>query len=443
MYTIAAMIGEMPILYALLAAFNALLLAFSGVIATLSLFHIGPRKKWYLLLLAALVIGAVGCWRPFAVQTEMEVVWNVVNTLLPFVCFLFLYRLKEVWKPCLVTFGVAMLTDLLKYGVLLLFFNYDNDNLNDPFELIWEVIAGVVVQLLVLLLLLVYAKRREHPLTVNNRGVILYLLIVMTLFIFIVSLGLLSASYTEEKRAEFIFTLLNIPMFAATVTYAVWTLSKSRIQEQSYKHQLAQQIQHYEMMEQMNEDLRVFRHDLPKKLRPLAAYLENNQPEQAKEIIEQLTGFDVGAGVRFNTGNYRLDTVLFCQQQLAQKENITINYTFGSVFPEEGIDPDDIYTIFPNALDNAMEACRKVGGPCEITVTSKIVGDEVLVTIENPVASGVTVKNGKLETDKADKKRHGYGMRSMKKAAAKYGSNNLDFCVEDGRFILRFNLQYR
>ncbi len=443
MYTFAAMIGNRPVLYALLAAFNALLLAFSGVIATLSLFHIGPRKKWYLLLPAALLIGAVGGWRPFAVETELELVWNVVNTILPFVCFLFLYRLKEVWKPILVTFGVAILTELLKYTVLLLFFNYDNNELNDPFELIWEVIIGVAVQLLVLLLLLRYAKRRDHPLTVNNRGVILYLLIVMTALIFIVSLGLLSASYTEEKRAEFFFTLLNIPMFAATVTYAVWTLSKSRMQEQSYKRQLAQQIQHYEMMEQMNEDLRVFRHDLPKKLRPLAAYLESGQAEQAKEIIEQLTGFDVGTGVRFTTGNYRLDTVLFCQQQLAQKENVTINYTFGSVFPQEGIDPDDIYTIFPNALDNALEACRKVDGPCEITVTSKIAGDEVFVTIENPVADGVNIKNGKLETDKADKKLHGYGVRSMKKAAAKYGSGNLDFCVEDGKFILRFNLRFQ
>ena len=227
------------------------------------------------------------------------------------------------------------------------------------------------------------------------------------------------------------------------MTYAVWDLSKARMQEQIYRVQLSQQIRHYEMMEQMNEDLRVFRHDLPKKLRPLAQYLETGQSEQAKEIITQLTGFAAESGDRYNTGNARLDTVLFCQQQIAKKENINIRLAYGSVFPRSGIDPDDIYTIFPNALDNAIEACRKVGGPCEITVTSKIVGGEVLVTIENPVAGSLTVDSaGRLQTDKADKKQHGYGIRSMKKAAAKYGDDNLDYLVRDGKFILRFNLKY-
>jgi len=113
------------------------------------------------------------------------------------------------------------------------------------------------------------------------------------------------------------------------------------------------------------------------------------------------------------------------------------------VFPQEGIDPDDIYTIFPNALDNAIEACRKVEKPCEITINSRIRGDEVFVTFSNPVTGKVNVSGGILQTDKPDKKQHGYGFRSMKKAAAKYGSDNLDFVVEDGRFILRMNLQFR
>ena len=135
--------------------------------------------------------------------------------------------------------------------------------------------------------------------------------------------------------------------------------------------------------------------------------------------------------------------MLFCQQQIAQKDNITINYMFGSIFPSEGIDPDDLYTIFPNALDNAIEACRKVDGPREITITSKIVGDEVFVTIANPVAERVEARNGVPLTKKQDKKRHGYGFRSIKKAAAKYGEDNLDFRVENGMFILRFNLRFQ
>ncbi|MBR3553886.1 MAG: GHKL domain-containing protein [Clostridia bacterium] len=445
MGSVVSLIGQSAALYAALAALSALLQFFTGVVAATALFHLPVRRRWLPGVLACVLLAAAGAWRPFAVAAsagQVEV-WNVVNALLPFGCMFLLYPAKAIRKACLVMLGVFGLTELIKYVALFLFFNYDNDHVNDPLELLWELLAGAALLLLALPLLLRYAHRRGHPLAVRHRGVILYLLVAVTLVIFLVSLGLLSAEYTAEKRAQFLFTLLNIPAFAATVTYAVWDLSKARMQEQIYRVQLSQQIRHYEMMEQMNEDLRVFRHDLPKKLRPLAQYLETGQSEQAKEIITQLTGFAAESGDRYNTGNARLDTVLFCQQQIAKKENINIRLAYGSVFPRSGIDPDDIYTIFPNALDNAIEACRKVGGPCEITVTSRIVGGEVLVTIENPVAGSLTVDSaGRLQTDKADKKQHGYGIRSMKKAAAKYGDDNLDYLVRDGKFILRFNLKY-
>ena len=45
--------------------------------------------------------------------------------------------------------------------------------------------------------------------------------------------------------------------------------------------------------------------------------------------------------------------------------------------------------------------------------------------------------------DKKDKKLHGYGYRSMKKAASKYGGDNMDFKLEDGTFTLRFNLTFK
>ena len=165
-------------------------------------------------------------------------------------------------------------------------------------------------------------------------------------------------------------------------------------------------------------------------------------PKRPKRIAQKLTGFAAGHGTRYNTGNYRLDTVLFCQQQIAEKDGITINYTFGSVFPREGIDPDDLYVIFPNALDNAIEACRKVEGERKITLRSKIIGDTVYVSIENPVSGKVTIRRGVPQTDKADKSRHGFGFRSMKRAAAKYGDDNLTVSVKDGVFTLQMALRF-
>ena len=443
MTAIALGIGNSPVVYVVLSALNMLLLVAGVVAGTGALFRLWPRRHWYLYVLAGLLALFCGGLRPFAFATSLENVqmWNVLTTLLPYLCALLLYPIKAAWKAMLVCLGYEFVA-AVKYVVMLLFFQYDNDDVNDPLELAVELLLNVAVLLILLYLAQRFASRGE-AFSATRSGITLYLLIVATVVVLSASMSLLGSAYTEEDHAQFAFTLLNIPLFAATATYAALSVSKSRQQEKAYKEQLTQQIKHYEMMEQMNEDLREFRHDLPKLLRPFAAYVENEDTESAKEIAQKLTGFASSIDTRFNTGNYRLDTVLFCQQQIAQKDNITINYVFGSIFPADGIDPDDLYTIFPNALDNAIEACRKVDGPREITITSKIVGNEVLVTISNPVAERVETRNGVPLTKKQDKKRHGYGFRSIKKAAAKYGNDNLDFRVENGVFTLRFNLTFQ
>ena len=66
----------------------------------------------------------------------------------------------------------------------------------------------------------------------------------------------------------------------------------------------------------------------------------------------------------------------------------------------------------------------------------------VYVTIRNPVAGEVKTKNGLPQTGKADKTAHGYGFKSIKKAAAKYGSDNVSFSAENGAFELRIFLRF-
>ncbi len=444
MAAILAGLGHSPVLYALLAAGNMVLSAAVDFLAAGALFRVLPRRKWYLFALCGVLLLGVGGLRPLAFDTSLRAVrlCNVASTLIPFVCVPILYPPRGIWRPVLAVLGYEFLA-AVKYIILLLFFNYDNENVNDPLELVVELLLNVAAALLFVFLLQRFSAKREAPVTVTRMGAALYVLIVATVVVFMVSISLLGSVYSEEDHARFVFTLLNIPLFAATVSTAALSVSKSRQQERAYKEQLDQQIRHYEMMEKMNEDLREFRHDLPKMLRPFEAYVENDDSAEARRIAQKLTGFASSHGTRYNTGNYRLDTVLFCQQQIAREDGITINYTFGSVFPKDGIDPDDLYVIFPNALDNAIEACRKVEGPREITITSRIRENEVLVTIQNPAAVPVKVRGGEPQTDKKDKKLHGYGYRSMKKAAAKYGEDNMDFKLENGTFTLRFNLTFK
>lgn len=436
-------ISTSPILYAMLSALNMLITVSFVVIVPLQIFQLYPRRQWYLYAIASLAAVVSGAMRPYAFSTSLEAVqiWNIAAALLPYLCSFLFFPVKVLWKPLLVSLGYEFIA-AVKYIILLVFFRYDNDNVNDPLELITELMLNMIV-LMLLIILLRHFSKKDGTFPITRTGITLYLLIISTVVVLSASLSLIVSLYTEAEHSQFLFTLLIIPLFSATMTYAAVSVSKSRQSEKAYREQLDLQIKYYEMMEKMNEDLREFRHDLPKILRPFTDYVENDDSAGAKEIAQRLSGFTSEYGIRFNTGNFRLDTVLFCQQQIAKKDNITVDYVFGSVFPSEGIESGDIYAIFPNALDNAIEACRKVKGPREITITSKIVDNEVFVTISNPVAEEVKVHAGLPQTGKRDKRHHGYGFRSIKKAAAKYGDDNLDFRVENGRFILRFNLRFR
>ena len=67
--------------------------------------------------------------------------------------------------------------------------------------------------------------------------------------------------------------------------------------------------------------------------------------------------------------------------------------------------------------------------------------DTVFITIRNPMAGEVKLKNGVPQTTKRNKSLHGYGFRSIKKAAAHYGSNNVTVLTDNGMFELRIFLR--
>lgn len=83
----------------------------------------------------------------------------------------------------------------------------------------------------------------------------------------------------------------------------------------------------------------------------------------------------------------------------------------------------DVYTLFGNALDNAIEACRKVNEvDCRvISITVLKRAGVTVVEIEN-YFDGVLQKNGnQLMTRKTEKSSHGLGMGSMRQIVDTYG----------------------
>jgi len=432
--------------WSLLSVVNTLLVIAGCAMLTEGLFRLPVRRRplpWIVCGALAIVCGALD---PVLLRTGSEgvaLVWSAVDLLLPFVSMALLFRGKGLWKAMLTAAGYSFAEDL-SFLVLLVRYDFDYTSRNDALELLVATPFNILFFGAALLLFTRSLKKRDAMLDLTKTGVALYLLVVLTTAVFFTTLLVIGPAISETGRMEFLLLMLNIPMISATVTFALIRYFRMKNESENYKRQLQMQIAQFERMEKIMEDVRIFRHDFPKKMRPLIASLDDNRPEEAKRIAEQFSDFAVRVGDRFQTGNFRLDTVLSFEQQLAERDGITIDISFDAAFPADGIDPDDIYTIFPNALDNAIEACRSL--PEEqrvITFRSRMDVQTVFVTICNPIVGEIKTKNGVPQTSKADKTAHGYGFRSIKKAAAKYGEDNVSFRVEDGIFELRLFLNYQ
>ena len=442
MTALTTSLQNMPVVFTVISVLNALFMTYVCVIAVPTVFRVSLRRNPVLWIIAALLCVTVGLFRYKyrGADEDMFVNWELFNTILPYACVVLLVPFKQIWKGIAAAFGYIFVEGI-KYFFMMFFMRDALKNKDQAAELIVELVVHLLTAVLITVLLRRRNEKRNIFEPLMQISPILYVLIAVNVLVFGVTLVGVSSGFSGTNMKQLIFIFLNVPIFAATVGYAVFSLVKTQTAERTYKIQLEQQIKHYEMMEKMNEDLKIFRHDLPKKLRPMVAYLDNNDIESAAEIARDLSSFSPDSTLRYNTGNYRLDTVLFCEQETALADNIRIEFVYGGAFPAEGIEPDDIYTIFPNALDNAIEACRAVEGERDIRFKSRIAGDTVFVSITNPYATPVKIRRGIPQTDKKDKTAHGYGFRSIRRSAAKYGDDNVKVIAENGIFELQLSLQ--
>ena len=77
--------------------------------------------------------------------------------------------------------------------------------------------------------------------------------------------------------------------------------------------------------------------------------------------------------------------------------------------------------LLSNLLDNAIEACEKLD--CNKVIRLKLVKEkqQMVLSVQNPVAVPVEIKNNDIQTGKGDKKNHGIGLKNIQMVLDKYG----------------------
>ena len=221
------------------------------------------------------------------------------------------------------------------------------------------------------------------------------------------------------SQANFIVYPLCVVIILGSLVGVSLIAYMSRSEQTAREAQrLQQQYAYYDEKLKSEEAVRRLYHDMKNHLLLLEKQDSPETRQMAADLRRQIADYED----YIHTGNDFLDIIIRDKARQAKEDQVDFSAV---IHFEQGefLEPIDISTIFGNALDNALEASRKL--PPEqrlITVKAECMRDMLSVVVEN---NCLPDEAGYEKTSKEDKFLHGFGIRNIKQAVEKYSGQCL------------------
>lgn len=174
----------------------------------------------------------------------------------------------------------------------------------------------------------------------------------------------------------------------------------------------------YEAYRRSLETMHIKYHDLKHQLGLLSQGASGGERQWLDEAIESVNTL----GRIQQTGSGVLDVLLAEKMTVCAADSIDfVPIVNGALL--SGLEDVDVYSLFGNALDNAIEYLRTVSDPEKRVLQLNVwqVGKMVKIEVENYAERFVPIVDGFPQTTKQDKQNHGYGVKSIAYIVEKYG----------------------
>ena len=245
--------------------------------------------------------------------------------------------------------------------------------------------------------------------------------------------------YAKVDPGAALFNIV-LQFYCITLLYlqsALFKKSSMRKELETIQLLWHQQKGQYQLSKETIELINHKCHDLKHQVQAIRAVKDEKERETYLEKIEKSVQI-YSAIVR--TGNEILDTILTEKSLICENSGIHINCVAdGSLLAF--MNPVDLYTLFGNALDNAIEAVRKLESKEKRVIDIMLYERQsfLMLQIVNPMCGEVKFEDGLPLTTKAKNGYHGYGMKSMLQTIQKY-EGHLTTEVKNGCFYFNVML---
>lgn len=390
------------------------------------------KKSWGILLVAS-TISYVALSLTFSFY-KLEINVNWFRTIF---LTIFLFSLLVLFLPSNMNlrrtlfFGISgyaiqNFSDNLFFALKAMFnFNFENEY----FELLIFIAVYAVVYSLYLLLFL---KRlsKESLKNTDNKAVL-----IISLFSLLVVNVLSMYSQSCEDRTGLIATNLYAIIaciLLLAIQYNTFSIGKLKNEKVVLESILAKENEHLRLSKANNELINIKCHDIKHQIEALKDTISDEDKKMMlDDLKKEISFYDES----IKSGNATLDTLLMEKYFYCKKHHIKFSAIIdGSKL--DFIDNIDVYSLFGNAIDNAINSVLKTTYENRIiTLNVKIINNaKVVIHMENYCDDKIDFLNDLPQT-KRNQEVHGFGTKSIKYICEKYGGK-VTFRLEDKKFLL-------
>lgn len=183
-------------------------------------------------------------------------------------------------------------------------------------------------------------------------------------------------------------------------------------------------VEYYEMLLSQNENQSILIHDIKKHLQSIRLLNEKKDSDKINAYIQHLMeSSDLKENLRI-CDNEMLNVILCRYQRQCSDKHIIFHADVRSS-AVQNIYQHDLTSLFCNLLDNAVESAAGIPDSfIELTIQKKKNSPfTVIILINSCRSSPVYDQDGLPVSHKADKNRHGFGIKSIKKVVKQYHGN--------------------
>lgn len=225
--------------------------------------------------------------------------------------------------------------------------------------------------------------------------------------------------FTADNSALFLYYLcaLLYTLITYVVLLAISQLTYYRRNNEDMQNFIRNKMQYYQMSRDGITSLQIKCHDLKHQI---AAIRTKAEKENFDKYLDRLEDSIIEYGTVVECGNETINVVLTEKNILCSTCGVKFSYIIdGTLF--DFMSEMEIYSLFGNALDNALESCSKVSTPEKRVISLKAAarGDMVVLHVENYFEEPLTMVDGMPQTTKKGSG-HGFGLRSIHGIAEKY-----------------------